>query len=115
MDEKKIQEIFSDEEFVVSLLKLETPEEVQAAVKAKGLELSISDIEWIKARLLSGKTDEFSAEELEGVSGGFCITAAGVSVAAVLPSVIGGALVGGISIGGVDWYKKLSSLGFGRW
>ena len=71
MDDKKAQEIFSDEEFVVSLLKMETPEEVQAAVKTKGLELSISDIEWIKARLLSGKTGELSADDLENIAGGY--------------------------------------------
>ena len=74
MDEKKVQEIFSDEAFVSSLMEMETAEQVQAAVKAKGLDLSIADIEKVKAQLVSGKTDELSADELEDVAGGFAIT-----------------------------------------
>ena len=76
MYEKKVQEIFSDEAFVNSLLAMDSPEEVQTAVKAKGLDLSIGDIEKVKAQLVSGKTDELSADDLEGVAGGFAITLA---------------------------------------
>ena len=41
MDEKLVKEVFSDKEFVMSLLKLDTPEEVQAALKEKGIDLTI--------------------------------------------------------------------------
>ncbi len=37
MDENRIKEVFSDEEFVKGLLALEEPAEVQAALKEKGI------------------------------------------------------------------------------
>ena len=76
MDEKKVQEIFSDEAFVGSLMAMESAEEVQAAVKAKGLDLTVGDIERIKAQLVSGKSDELSSDDLDNVAGGFAITLA---------------------------------------
>ena len=39
MDDQQIQELFSDKEFVDSLLGLETPEEVQETLAEKGLDL----------------------------------------------------------------------------
>ena len=89
MNMEKMKEVLSDEEFVKSLFELETPEEVQAALKEKEIELSTDEIcqmrdflsryqegtlteEEKKAVELAGKygEGELSEEELENVSGG---------------------------------------------
>ncbi|MDR3332261.1 MAG: hypothetical protein LBT08_06500 [Synergistaceae bacterium] len=73
MDKAKAKEIFSDEAFVTSLLKLETAEEAQKALKARGLEVSLEEVKAIgdvleKAAENGGKLSE---DELENVAGGF--------------------------------------------
>ena len=94
MNMEKMKEVFSDEEFVKSLFELETPEEVQAALKEKEIELSTDEIcqmrdflsryqegtlteEEKKAVELAGKygEGELSEEELENVSGGGVVLA----------------------------------------
>ena len=75
MDQKRMQEIFSDEAFVKGLLALETPAEVQAAMKEKGLDLSESEImqigEQINRRIENGTgSDELSIDQLDDVAGG---------------------------------------------
>jgi hypothetical protein len=47
MDKAKAKEIFSDAVFVTSLLKLETAEEAQKALEARGLEVSLEEIKAI--------------------------------------------------------------------
>lgn len=81
MNELKIKEVFSDEAFVSSLLEMETVEEVQAAVSAKGIELTIADIEALRTQL-SEDSEELSEDALENVAGGFVITAGVVSAIA---------------------------------
>jgi DNA primase len=73
MDKAKAKEIFSDAVFVTSLLKLETAEEAQKALKARGLEVSLDDLQAIgygleKAAENGGKLSE---DDLEKVAGGF--------------------------------------------
>ena len=70
MNEEKIKEVFSDKDFVGSLLELETAEEVQSAISKKGIDLSISDIEVLRAQL-ANSGEELSEEDLENVAGGF--------------------------------------------
>jgi hypothetical protein len=76
MDEKRLREVFSDEAFMESLFKLETPEEVQAAIKGKGVELTLKELEafgGMLARMLdkgAEKGGELSAEDLDEVAGG---------------------------------------------
>lgn len=71
MDEKRIEGIFSDEAFVTRLLQMERVEEVQAALKEKGLELSVQDIHKIRDTLISTSSfDELSEADLEEVAGG---------------------------------------------
>ena len=78
MNEEKIKEVSSDEEFVKSLMELETPEEVQKALAEKDIDLSVDDIKKI-AKLIQKKADgELSDEDLESVAGG------SVTVAVVL-------------------------------
>lgn len=90
MKEALIKEVFSDKEFVESLLGLETPEEVQAALKAKDLDLSIEEIESIQKALTAQESNELSEEEMENVAGGFAITAGIVSAIAGVVSATAG-------------------------
>ena len=101
MNEALIKEVFSDKEFVESLLGLETPEEVQTALKVKDLDLSIEDIENIQKALTAQENSELSEEEMENVAGGFAITAGIISaVAGVIGATAGsGSFVHNVSRG----------------
>lgn len=90
MNEALIKEVFSDKEFVESLLGMETAEEVQAALKEKDLDLSIEDIKGIQKALTAQETNELSEEEMENVAGGFVITAGIVSAIAGVVSATAG-------------------------
>ena len=73
MNEERIKEVFADEAFVKELLSKETPEEVQAMLEDKDIEVSVAEI--IKLReLLEKKAEnpdaELSEEDLEDVAGG---------------------------------------------
>jgi hypothetical protein len=69
MDKMKIEEIFSDKEFVKELVALKDNAAVQAALKEKGLDLTEEQIAAIRESMTK-KTSELSAEQLEQVSGG---------------------------------------------
>lgn len=72
MNEQRIKEVFSDELFMAELLQMETAEEVQAALKAKGVEFSTQDIYNIRDIVINyANLDELSDSELEEVAGGF--------------------------------------------
>ena len=86
MNEQKIKNVFADEEFVVSIMNMETAEEVQAALAEKEIEISVEEIEAIREKLIS-KDGELSEEDLEDVSGGVVITA---SVTGILCAIFGG-------------------------
>jgi hypothetical protein len=77
MDQAKVKEIFSDEVFVTSLLKLETPEEAQKALKAKGVEMSLDEIKTLGAALEKAAKNggTLSEAELEKVAGGVLLPA----------------------------------------
>jgi hypothetical protein len=57
---------------VTSLLKIETAEEAQKALKAKGLEVSLDEVnaigDWLEKAAENG--GKLSEEELENVAGG---------------------------------------------
>ena len=91
MDEMRIKEIFSDEAFVKRLLDQEEPEQIQAVLKEKGIELNFEEIEYMKSmveKMLSGEADpeELSDDDLNDVSGGAVGAAIGIilSVAGIL-------------------------------
>ena len=92
MNEEKIKEVFSDEAFVKELFSKETPEEVQAMLEDKDIELSIDEIVKLK-ELLEKKVEnpdaELSDEDLEDVAGG-CY---GIVVVACFAVVFGGSIV----------------------
>lgn len=69
MDEKGLQEVFSDEAFVYALYQMRTVFEVQAALKEKGIVLSLKELEALK-RQIHAKAGVMTEEELECVAGG---------------------------------------------
>ena len=92
MNEERIKEVFSDEAFVKELFSKETPEEVQAMLEDKDIELSIDEIVKLK-ELFEKKVEnpdaELSDEDLEDVAGG-CY---GIVVVACFAVVFGGSIV----------------------
>ena len=86
---KKLQEVFADKSFAEKLLGLDTAEEVQAALKDNGVELSTQEIVGIRdvlvKQLESG--EEIAPEQLKNVAGGFAIT----TICSIIFAAIGGA------------------------
>lgn len=104
ISEETIREVFSDEDFVKTLFALETPEEVQLALKEKNIELSIEEILKVRDLLLktTGNSGILSDEDLQEVSGGAIITAiAGVVLLVGFELVAGAAFAGTICL--ADW------------
>jgi lactobin A/cerein 7B family class IIb bacteriocin len=96
MNVAKAKEVFSDEALVTSLLKLDTPEEVQTALKAKGLELSLGDINAVREGLIKAAENngELNEADLEKVAGGWVPW---IAVGIVLAGV-GGAALGAVGV-----------------
>ena len=75
MDTKKMNEIFSDQAFVKSLLEMETAAQVQVELKKKGLDVTEQDVlklrDDIEKQIKNGKNQgEMSLEALDDVAGG---------------------------------------------
>jgi hypothetical protein len=71
MKETTIQAAFQDETFVKGLFAMETPEEVQAALRGRGVEMTVGEI--VKLRDSMAKRQAggpLSDHELESVAGG---------------------------------------------
>ena len=94
MNEEKIKKVFSDEEFVKSLMNLETPEAVQKALEEKDIDLSVEDIKKIAELVQKKDNGELSEDELEEVAGGTDVGAIAAVVGAVVGSPV--AIVGGV-------------------
>jgi lactobin A/cerein 7B family class IIb bacteriocin len=91
MDDARVKEVFADEAFVKSLLELETAEEVQSALAARGIEASREEILSVRDALIKAaeKGGTLSDEELENVAGG---------IIPFLIPVIVGAVAGGTAV-----------------
>ena len=72
MENKKLGSLLKDKEFLESIVKMETPEEVQKAFKEKGIDFSKEEI--LSLGDVINKTIEkgvvLSEEELDRISGG---------------------------------------------
>ena len=123
MDEKKLQELMGDEEFVKQIASLKTVEEIQAAFKAKGFEISSDEIQ---ALMQEGK-QTLEEDELDKISGGsFLIGSVGnaavkfgvlgsdapisTKLGFVATDVAGVALLAGIGYAGYKGAKKLADV-----
>jgi hypothetical protein len=80
MNEERIKEVFSDEEFVKELFSKETPEEAQALLAEKEIDMSIDELVKIKdlvaAKLQAaenGESTELTEEDLADVAGGVAV------------------------------------------
>jgi lactobin A/cerein 7B family class IIb bacteriocin len=75
MNEAHIKELFENQEFVQSIMELETPEEVQAALAKEDLDISLEEVQQIYNILANHVVgdQELTEEELESVNGGMII------------------------------------------
>ena len=101
MNEERIKEVFSDEEFVKELFSKETPEEAQALLAEKEIGMSIDELVKLKdlvaAKLQAaenGESTEITEEDLADVAGGVAVLFAimglvvvGVGVMMALPYI----------------------------
>ena len=97
MNEERIKEVFSDEEFVKELFSKETPEEAQAILAEKDIDFSVEDLiklrEILVAKLQKSEGSEeveLGEDELEDVSGGTLT----FIIAVIIPVVVNAAFVG---------------------
>ena len=77
MNEERIREVFADEEFVKELWSKETPEEAQALLAEKDIDVSVEDLVKIKDIIAkkgqateNGESAELTEEDLADVAGG---------------------------------------------
>ena len=93
----KVKEIFADKDFVAKVMEMETAEEVQAAVKEKGVELSLDEITAAREQLIKMQEngEELDDSQLEQVAGGFAI--AGTLFLIGMGVLVGGSI--GVGIG----------------
>ena len=97
-NEAAIQELFKDQEFVQGLFELETPEEVQAALRGRDIEISLEEIYQVREILLKKMEGgaELSEEDLADVTGGFVVASTGVIIlCAVLTGTVTALATGG--------------------
>ena len=80
MNEERIKEVFSDEEFVKELFSKETPQEAQALLAEKEIDMSIDELVKLKdlvaAKLQAaenGESTEITEEDLADVAGGVAV------------------------------------------
>lgn len=67
-----IEKAFADKEFVAALAKITTAEEAQKAFAAKGIEMTLDEVQQIGDMM--GQKDELGEDDLDNVAGGFAIT-----------------------------------------
>jgi predicted ribosomally synthesized peptide with nif11-like leader len=73
MEQKKLAEVLKNKEFVEKIVKLQTPEEVQAAFKEKGTDISVEEVQTLGSiinKMVEKHSTELSKEDLEEVAGG---------------------------------------------
>ena len=95
MNEDRVKEVFSDEEFVKELFSKETPEEAQAMLAEKDIEVSVEELVKLRDLLIKKAqqaegSEELNDDELEDVAGG---------MGPVVATVIGLFLIGSLVVG----------------
>lgn len=122
MDINKIKEVFNDKDFVTQLFNLDDDTQVQKALKGKGIDISLEDIDKIKDTIDRYENNQLSQQELdlieatqknldgqlsdeqlESVSGGL----------ALIDDLIIGLFVGIMVGGGI--YETVKSIRRSRW
>ena len=95
MNEERIKKIFSDEEFVKELFSKETPEEAQALLAEKDIDVSIEELVKLKDLVVaklqaveSGESAELTEEDLADIAGGWGMVIAGAVGALIIGLII---------------------------
>ncbi len=73
MDQKKLTAVLSDKDFAEKIVKLQTPEEVQAAFKEKGIKISPEEVQLLGSfvnKMVEKGISELSEEDIKEVTGG---------------------------------------------
>lgn len=104
MNEELLKKVLEDADFTQSLLDMETEEEVQAALKEKGVEISTEDIDAIKRALENQGEGELSEDELENVAGGSLTVLAALGVASIITAACGGTVALGNKVN--EWTRR---------
>ena len=65
-----LEKVLADEAFVKELAEMENPEEVQAALNAKGAEITVDEVKAIAKSLSQQAEGELDEDALEDVAGG---------------------------------------------
>ena len=96
MNEKHIKEVFSNEAFVKELLTLETPAQVQVALKEKDIDMTENEIIGIRDELAklvekAQSGEELSLEQLDDVAGGAIVAIVALTVAVVGTAIVASA------------------------
>ena len=100
---QKIKEVFSDEAYVKEFLAFETPEEAQASLEEKGIEVSVEDLNQVADMLNKLSEGELTEEELVEITGGeACCIAAGITFAIATALTV-------IPIVGDHWGSQIKS------
>jgi bacteriocin-like protein len=96
MNEEQVKELFSDKEFVQTLMAMDTPESIQAALKEKDLDLTLEEIELLNQNLEIAMENggELTEEQLAQVSGGSFVV-----LGVVLWSLLAGVLIATPTVG----------------
>ena len=97
MNEERIKEVFADEEFVKEFFSKETPEEAQAILAEKDIDVSIEELVAIKNIIdeklqaaENGEDGELCDDDPENVAGGVLLTGtAFVLITVAVPAVLG--------------------------
>ena len=69
-NEIALKKALEDEAFVKELVEMENPEEVQAALNAKGAEITVDEVKAIAKSLSQQAEGELDEDALEDVAGG---------------------------------------------
>ena len=103
MNEERIKEVFSDEEFVKELFSKETPEEAQAMLAEKDIDLTVEELIQLRELIIkkaqqTDDNEELGDDDLEDVAGG--------SVILLSIAVYGIAALGIAAIGHIAYVKR---------
>jgi len=99
MNEQHIKEVLSDEAFVGALIKLETAEDAQKALKEKGVDVSVEELNKIREQMmkLAESDGELTLEQMDDAAGGLLLGTAFLGVAlTVAGAAVGGAVVAAV-------------------
>ncbi len=117
MDREKIIELLQDKDFAKKVLVSETPENAQALLKEKGVDISVEELKLTRDFLLKVKNGEVSEDQLKKmadgeleledmsqVAGGFA-PLVGLGVVAIVADIVGVAGLGGLTYAFIDLFK----------